>query len=217
LLGPQHFIEIAEKSGLIRAIGTHVLRQACADAQTWAKNGHPLRVAINAAAAQLNDLDYIAEIKSALEEFDLDPEQLTVEITETAAMQLNNSLEPLHQIRELGLHLALDDFGTGYSSLSFLRELPIDAIKVDRSFVSGLGVNPRDMSIVQGVLAMAAALDHATVGEGIEKLTQADILRDLGCHYAQGFLWSPAVPAGEIGHVSRRIEGSLGRGTASIR
>ena len=118
-------------------------------------------------------------------------------------MQVADSLENLQRIRALGVHLSLDDFGTGYSSLSFLRELPVDAIKIDRSFVSGLGTNPRDTSIVQGVIAMADALGYAVVAEGIETEAQAETLRQIGCRYAQGFLWSRPAPADAIRAVSR--------------
>ena len=121
-------------------------------------------------------------------------------------MQVADSLENLQRIRRLGVHLSLDDFGTGYSSLSFLRELPVDAIKIDRSFVTGLGTNARDASIVQGVVAMAAALGHDVVAEGIETAAQAETLRRIGCRYAQGFLWSRPAPAAEIQEIARRIE-----------
>ena len=210
LLGPEQFIDVAESSGLIRALGNHVLRTACADIQRWQEHGCRLHIAVNAAAAQLSSHEYIGEIEAALRDFEVEPDRLTIEITETAAMQIANSLGTLHQIRHLGLHLALDDFGTGYSSLSFLRELPVDAIKIDRSFVSGLGTNSRDTSIVQGVIGMAAALGHAVVAEGIETAGQADLLRRLGCRYAQGFLWSKPVPATEIQAVTERIERAAG-------
>jgi EAL domain-containing protein (putative c-di-GMP-specific phosphodiesterase class I) len=120
-------------------------------------------------------------------------------------MQVADSLDTLHGIRRLGLHLALDDFGTGYSSLSFLRELPIDAIKIDRAFITGLGTSARDASIVQGVLAIATALGHAVVAEGVDTPAQAESLRGLGCHYAQGFLWSPPLPAVEIHGLVERM------------
>jgi diguanylate cyclase (GGDEF)-like protein/PAS domain S-box-containing protein len=195
LLGPEQFIDVAEASGMIRNLGSQVLRRACADAQQWQSAGTPLRISINAAAAQLNSRGFVDEIERALDDFDLDPEQMTIEITETAAMQVSGSLDALYRIRNLGLHLALDDFGTGYSSLSFLRDLPIDAIKIDRAFIGGIGTSDRDTSIVQGVLAIAAALGHAVVAEGVETAEQAAWLRAAGCKYAQGYLWSRPVPA----------------------
>ncbi len=198
LLVPAQFIDVAETSGLIRALGSQVLHQACVDARTWNERGVPLRVSVNAAVAQLNSGDYVTEIQAALQDFELVAGQMTIEITETAAMQVADSLDTLRGIRRLGLHLALDDFGTGYSSLSFLRELPIDAIKIDRSFINGIGTSARDRSIVQGVLAIAAALGHAVVAEGVETAAQAASLRQLGCRYAQGFLWSGPVPAVEV-------------------
>ena len=204
LIGPDQFIDVAESSGLARAVGNRVLRKACADAQIWQQRGSRFRVSVNASAGQLSSREFVAELEAMLIEFHLDPRRITIEITETAAMQIVDSLENLQHIRALGVHLALDDFGTGYSSLTFLRELPVDAIKIDRSFVSGLGSNPRDSSIVEGVIAMASAFGYAVVGEGVETTAQADILRRLGCGYAQGFLWSPAVPAAEIQALAAR-------------
>jgi diguanylate cyclase (GGDEF)-like protein/PAS domain S-box-containing protein len=198
LLLPEQFIDVAETSGLIRVLGSQVLHQACVDARTWNERGVPIGVSVNAAVAQLNSGDYVTELQTALQEFELDAGQMTIEITETAAMQVADSLDTLHGIRRLGVHLALDDFGTGYSSLSFLRELPIDAIKIDRSFINGIGTSARDTSIVQGVLAIAAALGHAVVAEGVETDAQAAALRHLGCRYAQGFLWSRPVPVTEV-------------------
>jgi diguanylate cyclase (GGDEF)-like protein/PAS domain S-box-containing protein len=202
LLGPEQFIDVAEASGMIRNLGSQVLRQACADAHEWQSAGTPLRISINAAAAQLNSRGFVDEIEVALHDFDLDPEQMTIEITETAAMQVSGSLDALYRIRKLGLHLALDDFGTGYSSLSFLRDLPIDAIKIDRAFIGGIGTSERDTSIVQGVLAIAAALGHAVVAEGVETREQAAWLRAANCEYGQGYLWSRPVPARALQSVS---------------
>jgi diguanylate cyclase (GGDEF)-like protein/PAS domain S-box-containing protein len=207
LLGPEYFIDVAETSGLISALGSQVLRKACADAGKWQKLGRRFRISVNAAAAQLSNREYAAEIDAALKEFELEPGQVTIELTETAAMQIADSLENLHGIRALGVHLSLDDFGTGYSSLSFLRELPVDAIKIDRSFVDGLGTNPRDASIVQGVIAMADALGYDVVAEGVETTAQVEALRRLGCRYAQGFLWSRPAPAADIPDIARRIQG----------
>jgi diguanylate cyclase (GGDEF)-like protein/PAS domain S-box-containing protein len=209
MLSPEQFIGIAESSGLICAVGSQVLTQACADARAWHDGGHTVRISVNAAAAQLSSPDFVTEIEAALNEFGIDPDQLTIEITETAAMQIADSLGNLKRIRALGVHLSLDDFGTGYSSLSFLRELPVDAIKIDRSFVNGLGTNARDTSIVQGVIAMAEALGHDVVAEGVETDVQAEALRQIGCRYAQGFLWSRPAPADAIREISQTIEASL--------
>ncbi len=207
LLSPEHFIDIAEASGLIRALGSQILHQACRAAAGWRDAGHPLRVSVNAAAAQLSSADYVSEIEAALEEHGLDPDQLTIEITETAAMRVVDSLDNLHRIRALGVHIALDDFGTGYSSLSFLRELPVDTIKIDRSFVSGIATSPRDASIVEGVIAMADALGFGVVAEGVEHASQAAALRLMGCRCAQGFLWSRAVPEVDLQAVVLAVAG----------
>ena len=156
-------------------------------------------MSVNAAAAQLSSLDYVDEIEAALEEFDLGPDQLTIEITETAVMQVANSLDTLQRIRRLGAHLSLDDFGTGYSSLSFLRELPVDAIKIDRSFVSGLGTDPCDASIVRGIIGMASALNLDVVAEGVESERIWEQLKALDCVIGQGYHLTRPVPAPELG------------------
>lgn len=211
ILTPDRFIEIAEMSGLIRPLGAQVFHRALHDVRRWNQQGLRLHVSVNVAAAQLNDLDLIEEIETALVMHSIDPGQITIEITETAAMQIDSCLESLHRIRTLGMHLALDDFGTGYSSLSFLRELPIDAIKIDRSFVSELDSNDRDLSIVKGVLAIADALEHPVVAEGVETAAQAEMLRQLGCEYAQGFLWSRPVPADDVRMIVNQINTAADR------
>ncbi len=209
LLLPEQFLDVAEDSSLIRSIGSQVLRKVFADAQVWQMQGRGIGVSLNAAAAQLNSPEFITEIEAALNQNELDPAQVTIELTETAALQVPNVVETLTRIRRFGIHLALDDFGTGQSSISSLRELPVDAIKIDRSFINGLGSDAHDTSIVEGLIAMAAAVGHAVVAEGVETVEQAELLHVLRCRYAQGLLWSHAVPAREIPEVTARLDGAV--------
>jgi EAL domain-containing protein (putative c-di-GMP-specific phosphodiesterase class I) len=148
-------------------------------------------------------------VGSALAESGLRPEQLHIEITETMAMtDVGAVIETIEALRDLGVSLSLDDFGTGYSSLSFLRRLPATALKIDRSFIDGLvdAEDPHDHQIVTGVVGIARALGLFIVAEGVESRDQAEELRRLGCHFGQGFLWSPAVPERELHAVVERIE-----------
>lgn len=208
LLAPHHFIEVAEASGLIRALGSRVLRAACSDAHDWSERGCDVHISINVAAAQLADPFFAAEIEAASREFGLDPERITIEITERSALQVSGLVDALQSIRALGVRLALDDFGPECSSLPFLRELPIDTLKLDRPLVRGLGGGRHDPSIVQGVLSIAATLGHEVVAEGVETVEEAEMLRRLGCRYAQGFLWSRPVPADQI---EARVRGRAAR------
>ncbi len=209
LLLPDQFLDVAESSGLIRSIGSQVLGKVFADARVWQKQGRRFGVSFNVAAAQLSSPDFVTEIETALNQYELDRAQVTIELTETAAMQVADVRDTLERIRLLGIQLALDDFGTGYSSISFLRDLPVNAIKIDRSFINGLGREANDTSIVEGLIAMAAAVGYAVTAEGVETIEQAELLQVLGCRYAQGFLWARAVPAREIDEVASRLDGAV--------
>jgi diguanylate cyclase (GGDEF)-like protein/PAS domain S-box-containing protein len=199
LLLPADFIPVAEASGLVREVGWRVLEIACRDATTWYADSNALRLSINLAAAQLSDESLLPRIHAVLANTGLPPDGLTLELTESAAMHDEVAIAlQLRKLRDLGIHLALDDFGTGYSSLSLLRRLPITAVKIDRSFVSGLGVSRDDTLIVGGVISMARAMGHAVVAEGIETEAQRDEVSRLGCRYGQGYLFSRAVPLDEL-------------------
>jgi predicted signal transduction protein with EAL and GGDEF domain len=206
LLLPADFIPIAERSELVDRIGSHVLEQACADGSWWARAGFPMSVAVNVSAAQLRDERMANEIRTALYNSGLDPQLLVVEITETALMRgTDRAMETLAAIRALGVHVALDDFGTGYSSLAFLKSVPADMVKIDRSFVEDVEESETDRDIVGSVIRLSAALGRTVVAEGIETEAQRDLLRDLGCPHAQGFLWSAAVPAEQVLVVRERL------------
>jgi diguanylate cyclase (GGDEF)-like protein/PAS domain S-box-containing protein len=207
---PDVFIPVAESTGLIVELGRLVMERACADAASWAARGFTPHLAVNASAVQLVDPRFATLVGEVLATAGLPARQLHIEITETTAMtDVGEAERTIEALRQLGASLSLDDFGTGYSSLSLLRRLPASALKIDRSFVDGLddvADGDHDRQIVSGVVGIARALGLFVVAEGVETEAQADELRRLGCHFGQGFLWSPAVPDVELADVVRRIE-----------
>lgn len=195
LLAASLFLDVAESSDLIHDIGAYVLRQACRQVVRWPDPTSVL--AVNISARQLADSGLLGVIESALASSGLAPDRLVLEITETALLQdLATALEVLAGCRERGIRISIDDFGTGFAGFGYLRDLPVDEIKIDRSFVAGLGGQGFDAAIVGGIVHMARGLELRTTGEGVETEAQAQVLADLGCDQAQGFLWSPAVPDG---------------------
>jgi diguanylate cyclase (GGDEF)-like protein len=201
LLAPGSFVPIAEDSGLIVPIDEAVLRQAAADHVRW-RARHPqlhLSVAVNLSAHHLRHPGLAGRVREVLEDHGLEPSALCLELTESVLMEdLDRHAETLLDLRALGVRLAIDDFGTGYSSLTRLRLFPVDVVKIDRSFVAGLGTDPRDTAIVRGVIELAHALDLVVVAEGIERPEQLDELRGLRCDLAQGYLFAPPEPAATV-------------------
>ena len=200
LLLPAEFVALAEASGLINRLGRHVLQVACAQAAKWARElDTPIPVAVNVSARQLDDVHLTSTVRSALEEADLPPGLLGLEITETAVMSdPERALRVLTELHDDGVRVSIDDFGTGYSSLSHLKRLPVDEIKIDREFVDGVGRESDDRSIVNAVVSMAQALDLRVVGEGVETADQARALQSLGCDVVQGFLFGRPSTAEQI-------------------
>jgi EAL domain-containing protein (putative c-di-GMP-specific phosphodiesterase class I) len=202
LLGPGDFIEVAEESGLIVPLGAEILTQACARAVRWREDrpgqAH-LHVAVNVASAQLAHRSFVPTIEAVLAETGLDPDGLWLEITETTIMaDTEAAAETLRAIRALGVHLAIDDFGTGYSSLTYLRRFPVETLKIDRSFVAGIGRDREDEAIVDMILSLARALDLRVVAEGVETIEQLEQLRQLGCGLMQGFYFGRPMPADQV-------------------
>ncbi len=199
LVGAADFIGAAEASGLIVPIGRWVLREACHYAAGLRQRGLDLGVSVNFSARQLADDTVVGFVGSVLAETGLDPARLTLEMTESAVLDDAARAERiLTAIKGLGVRLAIDDFGTGYSSLSYLRRFPVDAIKLDRSFVLGMLRERDDETIVSAVIGLADHLGLVAIAEGVEDVDQLERLRELGCQYAQGYLWSRAVPADEF-------------------
>jgi diguanylate cyclase (GGDEF)-like protein/PAS domain S-box-containing protein len=199
---PGEFIPVAEEAGLIEPIGRWVLERACRDTVRWHRlrpDAAPLGVSVNLSGVQFAKRTLPETVAGVLRATGLDPASLSLEITESVILRdVEAVTEALHGLKTLGLRLALDDFGTGYSSLAYLTRLPIDGLKVDRSFVDGLGTEERDTAVTEAVIAMSRALSLDVVGEGVETAAQAAELRRLGCERAQGFYFSRPVSAGEI-------------------
>jgi EAL domain-containing protein (putative c-di-GMP-specific phosphodiesterase class I) len=190
-VAPAEFIPIAEESGLIMAIGSWVLHEACRQAAIWrGRYGLQLTISVNVSAYQLRvPRTLVEDVLAALRCSGLPPNALELELTES--MMINaagESLAALHELRSLGISIALDDFGTGYSSLGYLRRLPVDCLKIDRSFVSDLSADEGAERVLQAILGIATALQLRTVGEGIETAAQLEFLRRHGCLEGQGFL-----------------------------
>jgi EAL domain-containing protein (putative c-di-GMP-specific phosphodiesterase class I) len=187
-ISPARFIQIAEETGLIHAIGKWVLHQACSDAMKLP--GH-IKMAVNLSARQF-DTDAIVDIVAdALKQSSLPAHRLELEITETTLLKNNDlTLSLLFRLRELGLRIALDDFGTGYSSLTYLRIFPFDKIKIDQSFVREMVTRTDCAAIVGSIVSLANALGITTTAEGIETLDQLSLIRETGCTEAQGYLFS---------------------------
>ena len=195
LLEASQFVPLAEDTGIIVPIGGWVLKEACRQAASWSGNGQAPAVSVNLSARQLSRPDLVDAVDAALRDSGLDPDRLWLEITESVLMEdADATVVALERLRELGVHLSVDDFGTGYSSLAYLRRFPVDALKVDRSFVAGLGKDPEDSAIVEAVVSMAHSLRLSVVAEGVETEEQLARLRDLGCELAQGFYFAAPVP-----------------------
>jgi diguanylate cyclase (GGDEF)-like protein len=200
LVSPSEFIPLAEECGLILSIGEWVLREACSQARDWQRSGLPfVRVAVNVSAVQFRQSNFLQIVRTALLDFDLEPQYLEIELTETAVMvDAEGAVAILEELSRMGVVVSIDDFGTGYSSMSYLRRFPIDKLKIDRSFICELTTNAADASIVQAIISLAHSLRLKVVAEGVETLEQLERLQELGCDQYQGFYSSPAVPANEI-------------------
>jgi EAL domain-containing protein (putative c-di-GMP-specific phosphodiesterase class I) len=203
-VSPGEFIPLAEETGMILPIGRWVLREACRQVKAWQERWPtpaPLTIAVNLSARQLQHPAIVDEVSAALAAAGLDPQSLVLEITETAIMeQLDAAIMILTDLRRLGVRLALDDFGTSYSSLSYLQRLPVDILKIDRSFVAGVARSTEDSALARGILTLAQTLGLETVAEGIETAEQLAALRKLGCQLGQGYFFArplgpPAVDA----------------------
>jgi len=197
LLAPGHFMEVAEECGLVLPLGEWVLEQACIAAVDW-KRRHPnapVVMAVNLSARQFQQPDLCGRVAAVLASTGLEPQLLALEITETAVMEdTEATLATLRALKQLKVRLSIDDFGTGYSSLSYLKRFPVDAVKIDKSFVDGLDSGPVDREIVQAVIRLATAVGMQTIAEGVETIAQQEQLQMLGCSMLQGYLLSRPVP-----------------------
>lgn len=199
-VAPSEFIPLAEQNGMIMQIGEWVLNRACRQAQEWRlRHGDPVPIAVNLSARQFRDADLVRVVEAALEASGLPPHLLELELTESMLMQdAKRTLRTLAALKSLGVRLAVDDFGTGYSSLSYLKSFPLDYLKIDRSFVSGLPADRNDGAIVRAIIAMAHTLGLKVIAEGVETVGQLDYLRDQDCDEVQGYFFSRPLNAADM-------------------
>jgi PAS domain S-box-containing protein/diguanylate cyclase (GGDEF)-like protein len=205
LVPPCDFIPMLEETGLIVEVGQWAITQALTDHCAWTSRGCVVpRIAVNVSAIQLQQNDFADKVVEAVERASARPDVLELEVTESLLMRdLDTVIGKLSTLRQLGIHIAMDDFGTGYSSLSYLARLPINVVKIDRSFITGMADKAQDMAIVTTIIALARSLNLLVIAEGVETRQQLELLSQLGCDQAQGYLFSKPLPAAEIDHLLR--------------
>lgn len=202
---PCNFIPLAEKTGLILAIGDWVLQSSCLQAKHWQTKGKAIRVCVNVSPRQFQTMDnddhscFLQSIEKALDESKLPPNLLEIEITESMMIKnLSNSINTIKKLKNLGIRIACDDFGTGYSTLNYLKYFPFDTIKIDKSFIDGITNNPIDIAIIRAIVLIAKQLNIAVVAEGVEHQAQINALNDIGCDTIQGYYFSKPVQSDKI-------------------
>jgi predicted signal transduction protein with EAL and GGDEF domain len=200
MLDPARFLPIAEEIGLITAIDEWVLKNACAQLKEWHGAGFPhLLVTVNLSAKQLQESDFVERIAGILREAGLDPHFLGVEITESVAMRnLAQAIPNMIRLAEMGVGLSIDNFGTGYSSLNYLKKLPVQKLKIDRSFIQDIVTDSADRAIIRGVTAMAQDMNLRVIAVGVETVEQLEFLKSAGCREMQGYLFGRPLPAEEF-------------------
>ncbi|PTC01381.1 hypothetical protein C9975_02540 [Thalassospira xiamenensis] len=199
MISPAEFIPVAEKTGAIRSLGEFVQAQVCADWKKLRAQGFSLSVSINRSPREFNQSNIAQQWLDALQECGMPPDALIVEITESMLMRSQErQLYNLEQLRQAGVKVAIDDFGTGYSSLNYLRRYPVDFIKIDRSFLLDVPANKQQNALLDALIRIAATLDLEVIAEGVETQAQADLLKEMGCQYLQGFLFSRPIPFAEL-------------------
>lgn len=206
-LAPDEFIPIAEDTGLIVDLGMRILDMACAQAAKWRKMSQaPFYIAVNISGKQLHNSSFTTKVRKTLTKYDLPPEFLALEVTETVLMEkADTTLNIMRHIKEMGISIFLDDFGTGYSSLSYLQLFPVDTIKIDRCFVRPLGHEEKSNDkIIKTILALARSLNMKVIAEGVENTAQLDVLRSLDCQLAQGFYYSRPVSPDKLTEILRK-------------
>ncbi|MDR7002754.1 diguanylate cyclase (GGDEF)-like protein/PAS domain S-box-containing protein [Neobacillus niacini] len=199
MVPPSEFISIAEETGQIKAIGKWVLHTACKQGQEWVEKGFPpLRIAVNVSLQQLMQDDFIHNVEETLHETGFNPENLEMEITESVMQSGEYTIKVLHKLKEMGIYISIDDFGTGYSSLSYLKRLPLNALKIDKSFVDDIQIDQTDSDIVKTIIALAKTLKLKCIAEGVETADQSHFLKENGCHEVQGYYISKPIHVKEF-------------------
>jgi EAL domain-containing protein (putative c-di-GMP-specific phosphodiesterase class I) len=200
LVPPARFLPVLESSGMIVAVGEWVLQQAAEDCRRWRNAGlGPVRIAVNVSAQQIRRRTFVEHFLAAAASRTSDGYGLDIEITETGLLHdVDGASRKLRELRMAGMRVAMDDFGTGYSSLGLLSKLPVDLLKIDRSFISGLPADRASVTLVSSIIGLASAFNLATVAEGVETAEQLELPRRLKCNHSQGYLHSRPVPAAEL-------------------
>ncbi len=200
LVMPNHFISLLEETGLIEPVGIWVLETACKQSRQWHQSGIGfVHMSVNLSSRQFNNRHFIASLQNIIKETQVNPQYLELELTESMLMRNTSSVvTALKNLNNLGVRFAIDDFGTGYSSLSYLRRFPIDTIKIDRSFIRDITYDTDDRAICSAIIGMTQSLSLNVIAEGVETHAQLDILKTKECHYIQGNVFSPAVPAAKM-------------------
>lgn len=216
LIYPNEFIPIAEEIGLIKEVDKHILELACQQIKDWSHKGFtPINIAVNISAKLFNDKDFVRQLDTILSRTGIDPAFISVEITETAAMEnVEYAYKILNGLKDKKIKISLDDFGTGYSSLSYLKIFPIDILKIDKFFIDGITKDKRDESLIEAAITMARALDVSVVAEGVETGKQLEFLKRVNCDEYQGYLFSKPLPVGKIEekflHKEKKVAAELG-------
>jgi EAL domain-containing protein (putative c-di-GMP-specific phosphodiesterase class I) len=198
LLGPPHFLNVAESSGMIVPIGAWVIEEVCRQQVVW-RHEHPLQVAVNLSGRQLNQIDLCAHVQGAMDRSGIIPSDLVIELTESVFVRASLPiLAGLEDLKAMGVHFALDDFGTGFSSFSRLQRFPVDSIKIGSEFVTGVGMSARATDLVAAIVNLSHALHMGVVAEGVELAEQLILLRGMNCDSIQGFYFARPTPAEQI-------------------
>jgi len=197
IIAPDEFIPIAEETGLIIQLGKQVIEKACAQFKQWQDNNLPINnISINVSARQFKEQDLVSLLQQVLEQHELNASHIELELTESTLLKNEDQAElKLNQLHDMGIKISIDDFGTGYASLSYLKRLPIDILKIDKSFTDGIVHDSDDIAIVNAICGLASGLGLELVAEGIETAEQLKRIKDLGVDYGQGYYWSPPRPA----------------------
>ena len=208
LIGPAGFVQVAEETGLIVPIGRWVLFEACKQLKRWEEEGYDdISIAVNLSARQFKDADIVAMVNEAIEETKIDPGKLDLEITESIAIEnIEYTIEIIQQLKEIGVKFSLDDFGTGYSSMNYLKHLPVNNLKIDKSFLDRVIEDISDQQIVSTIITLAQTLDLVVIAEGVESSEQAVFLKKANCNQAQGYLYSKPIPEMEASKLLKEFK-----------